>query len=123
MVDGGHSATYHASMTVQIEELETHAARLSDSEKARLLLVIAPDLARASSAIDRTAGVMGGDACVAGTRIPVWLLESNRRQGWTEARILDNYPSLRAADLVAAWAYCDAHRDEIEQALREQEAA
>jgi uncharacterized protein (DUF433 family) len=39
--------------------------------------------------------------------------------GWSEARILENYPTLRVADLVNAWAYADAHQAEIEQAIQE----
>ena len=57
------------------------------------------------------------------TRIAVWVLESYRRRGWTEARILTNFPALRAADLVHTWAYFDSHREDIEQAIRENEAA
>ena len=110
-------------MTVSIEELEEQVARLSPVEKARLLQVIAPDVARASSGIERSPGVSGGDACVMGTRIPVWLLESYRRLGWNEARILESFPVLRAADVVNAWAYRDLHSDEIELAIREQDAA
>ena len=60
-------------------------------------------LARLGSGIESTPGVCGGDPCVAGTRIPVWTLEQYRRLGLTEARILDAFPSLRAADLVNAW--------------------
>jgi uncharacterized protein (DUF433 family) len=53
----------------------------------------------------------------------LWVLESYRRAGWTEAKILTNFPALRAADLVLAWAYIDSHRQDIEQAIRENEAA
>jgi uncharacterized protein (DUF433 family) len=63
--------------------------------------------------------VAGGAACVVRTRIPVWVLEGNRRLGWSEARLLENYPTLRAADLVNAWAYAEAYLDEIGQAIRE----
>ena len=42
--------------------------------------------------IERTPGVCGGDACIAGTRIPVWVLEGFRRLGWTDATILASYP-------------------------------
>ena len=108
-------------MTVSIEELEKQVAGLSSAEKARLLQVIAPDVAW--SGIERSPGVIGGDACLVRTRIPVWLLESYRRLGWSEARMLENFPVLRAADLVNAWAYRDSHRDEIDQAIREQDAA
>jgi uncharacterized protein (DUF433 family) len=75
------------------------------------------------SGIERTPGVCGGDACIAGTRIPVWVLEGFRRLGWTEAKILANYPTLRAANLVDAWAYVDTHRQEIDEAIRQNEAA
>ena len=62
-------------------------------------------------------------ACIVRTRIPVWLLETFRRLDWTEARILENYPTLRAADLVHAWAYVAAHRQEIDEAIQQNEAA
>lgn len=57
------------------------------------------------------------------TRIPVWVLAGYRRLGWSEARILENYPTLSAADLVNAWAYADAHPDEIEAEIRANEEA
>ena len=75
------------------------------------------------SGIESTAGVCGGDPCVAGTRIMVWLLESYRRLGMTEAQLLDAYPALRAVDLVNAWAYVAAHPEEIERLIRENEEA
>jgi uncharacterized protein (DUF433 family) len=51
------------------------------------------------------------------------VLEGYRRLGWTEAKILASYPTLRAADLVHTWAYTEAHRQEIEEAIRQNEAA
>jgi uncharacterized protein (DUF433 family) len=65
--------------------------------------------------------VVGGDACIVRTRIPVWALENYRRLGWSEAQILENYPPLRAVALVNAWAYVDAHRKEIDRAIHENE--
>jgi uncharacterized protein (DUF433 family) len=50
-------------------------------------------------------------------------LENYRRLGWSEAKILENYPALRAADLVNAWAYVDAHQEEINRAIKENEEA
>jgi uncharacterized protein (DUF433 family) len=73
--------------------------------------------------IETTPGIAGGSACDVRTRIPVWALEGYRRQGWSEARILENYPTLRAADLAQVWSYVAAHREEIERELREQEDA
>lgn len=43
--------------------------------------------------------------------------------GWSEARILENYPSLRASDLVNTWAYVDAHRSEIDAAIQDHDEA
>ncbi|MDX6380695.1 MAG: hypothetical protein QOI57_1719, partial [Rubrobacteraceae bacterium] len=57
------------------------------------------------------------------TRIPVWVLEQARRLGVTEADLLRSYPALRAEDLVHAWAYARAHREEIERQIRENEEA
>lgn len=102
-------------------ELESQLASLTRAEKAEVLQRLALELANTWPGIERTPGVAGGDACIVRTRIPVWALEQYRRLGWSEARLLDNYPTLRAADLVHAWAYVDAHRDEIEQAIRDNE--
>jgi uncharacterized protein (DUF433 family) len=41
----------------------------------------------------------------------------------SEADILSSYPTLRAEDLVNAWAYFRAYRDEIEMQIRENEEA
>jgi uncharacterized protein (DUF433 family) len=52
-----------------------------------------------------------------------WLLERARRLGVTEQELLAAYPSLRAEDLVNAWAYARAHAAEIEAQIGENEAA
>ena len=75
------------------------------------------------SGIESTPGVCGGDPCVAGTRITVWLLEQARRLGATDADLLAWYPSLRPADLENAWAFVATHRAEIETEIRENERA
>lgn len=41
--------------------------------------------------IDPTEGVAGGDLCIAGTRIPVWVLEQARRLGPSEQELLLSY--------------------------------
>lgn len=104
-----------------VKELEPQLANLTRAEKAHLLQLLARDIANAWPGVEKTPGVVGGEARIVRTRIPVWTLENYRRLGWSEARILQNYPTLRAADLVNAWAYADAHREEIEQAIRENE--
>ncbi|MBA4380390.1 MAG: hypothetical protein C0393_06920 [Anaerolinea sp.] len=108
-------------MTVQA--LESQLAGLSRAEKAELIQKLVQEIVNAWPGIEKTQGVVGGDACIVRTRIPVWALENYRRLGWSEATILDNFPTLRAADLVNAWAYVDAHRDEIDRAIRAHEEA
>ncbi len=66
---------------------------------------------------------MGGDACIAKTRIPVWLLVSYRQQGMSDGQILAGYPDLTATDLVEAWAYAKVYAEEIVAALKAQEDA
>jgi uncharacterized protein (DUF433 family) len=61
--------------------------------------------------------VLGGDARVGNTRLPVWLLVLARKRGQTDAQLLDAYPTLTAADLDAAWDYYREHPVEIEQAI------
>jgi uncharacterized protein (DUF433 family) len=73
--------------------------------------------------IEVTAGVCGGVACIAGTRIPVWILEQYRRLGASEAELLRSYPTLRAEDLVNAWAYVCSHQSETEQHIKENNSA
>lgn len=77
----------------------------------------------ATPAIVSIPGVCGGELCVAGTRIPVWVLVRARQLGTDEPTLLDAYPSLRAEDLANAWAYYGAHREEVEAQIAENEAA
>ena len=62
-------------------------------------------------------------ACIVRTRIPIWTLVAYRRNGWSEARILENFPTLFAADLANAWMYAAAHEVEIDRAIQDNEAA
>jgi uncharacterized protein (DUF433 family) len=74
-----------------------------------------------TSRISKLPDVQGGDACIHGHRIPVWVLVGYRRLGSSDAQILTYYPQLTEADLAAAWDYARAHPDEIEQAITENE--
>jgi len=102
-----------------LKELEPQLFALTPAEKAQALKLLVLDVAHTWPGIEKTPSVAGGAACVVRTRIPVWVLEGYRRLGWSEARLLETYPTLRAADLVNAWAYAEAHLDEIDQAIRE----
>src|SRR2546425_13083057 len=71
--------------------------------------------------ITKTPGVCGGDACIRGHRIPVWVLVGYRRLGKSDADLLRDYPSLTPTDLAAAWEYAAANHEEIDRAIRENE--
>jgi uncharacterized protein (DUF433 family) len=62
--------------------------------------------------------VCGGKACIAGTRITVWLLVEAQQLGISEAQLLQDHPHITAADLVNAWSYADAYPEEIAAAIR-----
>ncbi len=106
-----------------LKELETQLLALTPTEKAEAIQILTQTLSNGSLGITKTPGVCGGDACIAKTRIPVWLMVSYRRQGSSDAELLDFYPHLSAADLVNVWAYADAHPTEIEEAIRKNEEA
>jgi uncharacterized protein (DUF433 family) len=106
-----------------IQELETQVLSLNLADKAKLISLLTQNLTNGSLGIKKTLGVCGGDACIGNTRIPVWVLVGYRRLGSSDAELLKCYPHLTAADLVNAWAYADAYPEEIETAIRENEAA
>jgi uncharacterized protein (DUF433 family) len=74
------------------------------------------------ASISKTPDRCGGDACIRDTRIPVWVLVNFRRLGGSEGELLRAYPSLTPTDLEAAWEYATANAEEIERAIRENEA-
>ena len=110
-------------MTSVLQEAEELLSRMTRAEKAQLLQEVVRDLGDAFPGIESTPGVCGGEPCIVRTRIPVWLLAHARQLGTGEADLLRAYPSLRAEDLVNAWAYARAHREEIERQIHENEAA
>jgi uncharacterized protein (DUF433 family) len=75
-----------------------------------------------ASWISKKADRCGGDACVRDTRITVWGLVAYRRLGMSDARILLAVQGLTPVDLEAAWEYAAGHRDEIDEAIRANEA-
>ena len=106
-----------------LQDMEKILSSMTRAEKAQLLQRVASDLGDAFPGIETTSGVCGGEARIVRTRIPVWVLEQARRLGVSEADLLRSYPTLRAEDLVHAWAYARAHREEIERQIRENEEA
>lgn len=104
-----------------LKELESQLLALSPTEKARAIELLAQSLGNPWRGIEKTLGVCGGEACLTGTRIPVWVLVNARRLGVNEAELLTDYPTLSAIDLANAWIYAAAYMDEIETAIRENE--
>lgn len=96
--------------------------RLSIPERQQLLDWMVAETIEVAPRIFKTAGVCGGDACVRGTRVPIWQLEESRRNGATPARILQMYPDLVLDDLAAAWKYVESHRGEIEAAIADNQS-
>jgi uncharacterized protein (DUF433 family) len=106
-----------------LREFEELLGKLSSGEKAQILKWVVRDLSEAFPGIDSRPDVCGGEPCIVRTRIPVWLLEQARRLGVAEQSLLAAYPTLRAEDLVNAWAYARSHEVEIENQIRDNEAA
>jgi uncharacterized protein (DUF433 family) len=106
-----------------LQEAKKLIATLTRAEKAQLLQWVVRDLGDAFPGIESTPGVCGGAPRIVRTRIPVWVLEQYRRLGASEADLLRSYPTLRAEDLVNAWAYVRWYQDEIDQQIRENEVA
>jgi len=95
---------------------------LSRAEKAQVLQWVVQDLGDAIPAIESQPQVCGGEARIVRTRIPVWILVQARRLGVSESMLLISYPSLRAVDLVNAWAFYRVHHEEIDSQIAENEA-
>ena len=108
---------------MSIQSIEPQISRLSRAEKAELLQRLTRKVGNAWAGFENTTGASGGKSCIVRTRIPVWTLENYRRLGWTEAALLENFPSLRAVDLVNAWAYADAHAEEMDKAINANQGA
>ena len=70
-----------------------------------------------TSAIEKTPNTCGGQARIAGTRIPVWLLVLKRQTGQSDASVLADYPTLTQASLDAAWEYYRHNPVEVEQSI------
>ena len=73
--------------------------------------------------IRKTPGVLGGDACVGNRRIAVWMLVQARRMGRNDDQLQSDFePPLTQAELDTAWDYYEENQEEIDQAIRGNEA-
>jgi uncharacterized protein (DUF433 family) len=78
--------------------------------------------ATTSQRINRTPGVVGGDACIRDTRIPVWTLIQLNKLGRGNDELVTDFPGLTDSDLTAAWQYYREHTAEIDAAITAEEA-
>ena len=94
---------------MKLKDLEPQLLALTPTEKTQAIQVLTQSLANAWPGIEKTDGVCGGNACIADTRIPVWVLVNARHLGVSESELLQDYPSLNAASLVNAWSYAEVY--------------
>ncbi|BAZ25506.1 hypothetical protein NIES4073_64110 [Kalymmatonema gypsitolerans NIES-4073] len=110
-------------IAVTLKELEQQLLALSPSEKVQVIQLLAQSLGSTWEGIEKTPRVCGGEARIAKTRIPIWVLVEARRLGYTDSDLLLSYPTITATDLANAWGYAEAHPDEIELAIERNEVA
>jgi uncharacterized protein (DUF433 family) len=111
-----------ASVDMITQELKQQILSLSPAEQNEIIRLI-QSRDEIWIGINKTPGVVGGDACIRNMRIPVWSLVEYRNMGANESRILAAYPQLTETDLANAWAYAAAFPDEIAEAIAANEAA
>jgi len=104
-----------------IQKLESELLALTPDEKAQAIQLLVQSLGNTWRGIEKTLGVCGGDACIVGTRIPIWVLVNARNLGISEAQLLKDYPTLSATDLTNAWLYANVYHEEIRTAIQENE--
>jgi uncharacterized protein (DUF433 family) len=101
-------------MTAILEQVDKLLPQMSRSEKTQLHEWLSSELSGVFPGIEKTAGICDGDARVAGTRIPVWSLVNSWREGYSDAELLEELPSLKQTDLENARLYFRANQAEIE---------
>jgi uncharacterized protein (DUF433 family) len=104
-----------------LTELQTSLLSLTPIEKAEAIDLLNNSLTQNWRGITKTPGVCGGSACIAGTRIPVWVLVNAHSLGISESMLLDDYPALTATNLANAWLYAGVYGEEIAAEIRENE--
>ena len=109
-------------MSTIVEEAERLISRMNPVERAQVREKLNNETNGQFPGIESTPGVCGGDARVAGHRIPVWVLWGYHELGMSDERLLESYPTITAQDLHNAFAYARAHMDEIQEAIRDNES-
>lgn len=87
--DGQRILTIPLPMQQLTQDLE---AAVASDDQAR----------RRPGEVERRRGAMGSAPVLTGTRIPVGAIASLHEAGWSDQRILENYPELTLADIAVA---------------------
>lgn len=106
---------------MKLQDLKPQLLNLTPLEKAEAIQFLSQSLADGWQGIEKTAGVCGGKACIAGTRITVAGLINSLRIGYSESDLLENYPSLSPQDVANARIYGKIFAVEIELDIQENE--
>lgn len=106
-----------------LKELEKKLLELSFDEQEQIISLLINNLGKNWQGIEKNFNICDGAACITNTRIPVWVLVEARRLGYSDADLLRSYPTITATDLVNAWKYAQAHSQEIEAAIKQNEEA
>ena len=108
---------------MSIQKIEAQLLSLSPSEKVEAIGLLSRSLNCTWRGMSKVPGVCGGEACIEGTRVPVWVLVSYRQLGVKDSDQPYNYPMLTALDLANAWTYAAAYPEEMEAAMSENDKA
>ncbi|MBH8551319.1 DUF433 domain-containing protein [Nostocaceae cyanobacterium CENA357] len=106
-----------------LKDLKLQLLALSPNEKVQAIELLAQSLGSNWQGIEKTPRVCGGEARIANTRIPIWVLVEAHRLGYSDADILTSYPTITVTDLANAWVYAKAYPDEIEEAIKRNQVA
>ncbi len=79
--------------------IKSQVLALSAAEKAQVIQLLLQSISGQWAGIEKTPEICGGDACIANTRIPVWVIVQARNLGSSEIDLLRDYPSSSASDL------------------------
>ena len=96
------------------KELRQEILTLSPEEKIEVIQLL--------EGINKTPKVVGGNARIRNTRIPVWSLFQSHQMGVSDLEILEAHPELTQIDLINAWTYAEIFPDEIESAISANQA-
>lgn len=69
--------------------------------------------------ITSTESVCGNNARFTDTRLSVWVVVHASRLGYSDVELLEQYPFLSPAQLLAAREYAEDHREQLDALIRQ----